>query len=118
MELNTEGECGGVTLKKCLYIPGMRINFFSGQKAREGEWSYMCSGKVGGIITVNNISRKQVYTLQETSSGRKTLIYTPVRHQRYIEGQAVVATVDINILHTTLGMKMKECSKPLCERIL
>ena len=35
VELNREGECGGITLKNCLYIPGMRTNLFNGQKARE-----------------------------------------------------------------------------------
>ena len=63
LELNTDGECGGVTFQKCLYIPGVRVNLFSGQKTREARWSYTCNGKAGGIIYVFKKIGKQVCTL-------------------------------------------------------
>ena len=118
IELNNEGECGGVTLKKCLYIPGMRINMFSGQKAREAGWSYTCSGKDGGIIPVYKKSGQQVCTLKETSTGRKTLICTPVRHQQLSEGESVVAAVKINLLHTKLGHANERVLKNLAREHL
>ena len=96
----------------------MRINLFIGEKAREAGWSYTCSGKAGGIIPVYNKSGQQVCTLQETPTGRKTLICTPVRHQQLTEGEDVVAAVEINLLHTRLGHANERVLKNLAREHL
>ena len=103
IKLETEGECGGITLHNCLYIPGMRVNLFSGQKERAQGWEYTFQGPAGGIITVYRKDGKQICTIRESSSRRHTLICTQVRHHRPSEGEAVVAVVDVNVLHRRLG---------------
>ena len=103
VELDTDGECGGITLHECLFIPGIRVNLFSGQKLRQAAWSYTCGGKPGGIISVNTEAGKQVCTLREAISGRHTLICSPVKHRKSTEGEAVVAAIDVNCLHGRMG---------------
>ena len=90
VELETEGERGGITLRNYLYILGMRVNLLSGEKAREQGWEYNFQGQAGGIIPVYRKDGKQICTIRESKTGRHTLICTPVRHDRQMEVEALV----------------------------
>ena len=71
--------------------------------ARAQEWEYSFKGPASGIIPIHRRDGKQIRTIRESSCGRHTLICTPVRHDRKIEGEAVVAAIDVTILHTRVG---------------